>query len=79
VAGCCGVVEEDMTLQGVLAKGEEELIAPPGVVAGGDVEDDRDEAADVLDRHSLGVQIKHDSSLVEEHGVVDVVVVVGGW
>jgi hypothetical protein len=75
VAGCCRVVKEDMALQRVLAKDEDELIAPPGVISGGDVEDNCDKAADVLDSHSLSMQIERGNSLVEEHGVVDVVIV----
>ena len=49
-----------------------ELIAPATEVAGVDVEDDRDEAADVVDGDRLGVQIQEGSSLLKEHGGVEV-------
>ena len=77
-----------MVLQGELAEDEQELLTPHGVVAGGDVEDDGDEAPDVLNRNSLGVQVQNGGRFVKQHGVVDVVdrlVVVlvrrrgGGW
>ena len=62
-----------MVLEGVLPNSEEELIPPAVVVAGGEVEDGVDEAADVLDAHSLGVQINHGGSFVLKHGAVEIV------
>ena len=44
-----------MALQRVLADDEEDLIAPPGVVLGIDVEEDVDEALDVLHADGLSV------------------------
>jgi len=46
-----------VALQRVLADDEEDLIAPPGVVPGVDVEEDMDEAPDVLYADGLNVQI----------------------
>ena len=62
-----------MILEGVLPDDEEELIPPAVVVAGGDVEDGVDEAADVLDAHSLGVQINHGGGFVLKHGAMEII------
>ena len=62
-----------MVLEGVLPDGEEELIPPAVVVTDGEVEDGVDEAADVLDAHSLGVQINHGGGFVLKHGAVEIV------
>lgn len=43
------VVAEDMALQGVLADDEEEVVVPPSVEGGRNVEEDRDEGPEVLD------------------------------
>jgi hypothetical protein len=42
-----------VVLQRELADGEEELLAPAGVVVGGEVEDDRHEKPDVVDGNGL--------------------------
>lgn len=85
-----GAVLKYVRVEGELLNGERELLAPAGVVGGGNVKDDRDEAANVPDRNSLGVQGQDGGGLVEQHGVVDggnnaalvvviVVVVDAGW
>ena len=53
-----------MILQQVLAEGEQELFTPLGVAAGVDVEDDEDEAPNVLHGDGLSVQIKESSGLM---------------
>lgn len=53
--GSGGRVEEDVILEGELPNGEKKLISPADVAAGGEVEDDGDEAPDVLDSNSLRV------------------------
>ena len=65
-------VTEDVILQGELAGGEEELIAPPRVVPGVEVEEDGDEAADVLDGHRLSMEIQDGGGLVHQHGLVEI-------
>ena len=60
------LVEEDVLLKGELPNGEEELVAPAGVVAGGDVEDDGDQTPDVLDSHSLHVEVREGGGLVKQ-------------
>ena len=50
-------VAEDMILQGIPAKGEEEVFAPLGIFGGLDVEDDGHQVADVLHSSSLTVQM----------------------
>jgi len=57
-----------MALKGVLAQGEQELLAPPSEAVGGDVENDADKMTDVLDSYSLGVQVKNSSSLLKSYG-----------
>jgi hypothetical protein len=44
-----------MTFQGELGEGEKEGIAPSGVECGVGVEEERDEGANVLHSHCLGV------------------------
>ena len=65
------IVVKDMTLKRILAQREQELRAPPSEVAGVDVEDDVDKAADILDGHSLGVEVQNSGSLLKNHGRVD--------
>ena len=55
-----------MLLKGELPNGEEELVAPAGVVAGGDVEDVGDQTSDVLDSHSLHVEVHEGGGLVKQ-------------
>jgi len=62
------IVLKNMALKGVLAQGEQELLAPPSEAAGGDVENDADKMTDVLDGYSLGVQVKNSSSLLKSYG-----------
>ena len=66
-----GSVGEDVVAQRELADDEEELIPPASVVAG-DVEDDGDQASDVLDCHCLRVKIDDGRSLVEQQGMVEI-------
>ena len=61
-----------MILERELAKSEQDLITPATEVAGVDVEDDQDEAADVVDSHRLGVQVQEGSCLLKEHGGVQI-------
>jgi hypothetical protein len=69
-----------MVLKGILPDNEEELITPPIEVPGVEVEDHRDEVADVLDRNRLGVEVYNSSSLMKEQVAVQIigVVMVGG-
>jgi hypothetical protein len=53
-----------VVLQRELADGEEELLAPAGVVVGGEVEDDRHEKPDFVDGNGLGVQVKEGGGLM---------------
>jgi hypothetical protein len=53
-----------VVLQRELADGEEELLAPAGVVVSGEVEDDRHEEPDVVDSDGLGVQVKEGGGLM---------------
>jgi hypothetical protein len=50
-------VEEDVRLEGEFAEDQQELIAPTVEVAGVDVENDVDEAPDVVDGDGLGVKV----------------------
>jgi hypothetical protein len=59
-----GGILEDMILQQVLAEGEQELFTPFGVAAGVDVEDDEDEAPNVLHGDGIRMQIKESSGLM---------------
>ena len=65
LGGGDGGVGEDVVPEGELADDEKKLIPPASVVAG-DVEDDGDQASDVLDRHSLRVEVHDGSSLVKK-------------
>jgi hypothetical protein len=69
-----------MVLKGILPYNEEELITPPIEVPGVEVEDHRDEVADVLDHDRLGVQVCDCSSLMKEQVEMQIigVMVVGG-
>jgi len=59
-----------VALQRVLANDEEDLIAPPGVVPGVDVEEDVDEAPDVLHADGLGVQVDEGGGFMGQDGVM---------
>ena len=59
-----------MTLQRVLADDEEDLIVPPGVVPGVDVEEDVDEAPDVLHADGLSVQVDKSGGFMGQDGVM---------
>ena len=58
-------IGEDVVAEGELADDEEELIPPASVVAR-DVEDDGDQASDVLDCHCLRVKIDDGRGFVEQ-------------
>ena len=55
-----------MVLEGELPQGEEEQLAPPGVLAGGELEDDRHDSADILDADGLRVEVGEDRGFVEK-------------
>jgi hypothetical protein len=59
-----------MVLQGIPAKGEEEVFAPLGIVGGLDVEDDGHQVADVLHCSSLAVQVGDSFSFGVDGAVV---------
>lgn len=61
-----------MILEGELADGEEKLIMPTSVVTGGDVEDDGDKTPNVLDHHSLCVEVHDGCNLIKHQGMVKV-------
>ena len=61
-----------MFLQGEFPNGEEELVAPTSVVAGGDVEDDGDQTPDILHRHGLCVEVDDGGGLVQQQGLVQI-------
>jgi len=65
-----GEVDEDVVLQQVLADDEEDLITPPGVVPGVDVEEDVDEAPDVLHADGLSVQIDEGGGFMGQNSVM---------
>jgi hypothetical protein len=50
-----GDVAEDMILELVAAEGEQQIAPPLGVVGRLEVEDDRDQVLDVLDRAGLAM------------------------
>ena len=52
-------VEEDVVVEGVAAKGEEDQVPPAGVGGQLGLDDDRDEA-DVLDTPGLVVELSHE-------------------
>ena len=66
-----------MILQRVLAEDEEELLPPTRVVARSHVEDDGDEAPDVLHGDGLRMQVEDGCGLVNQQGGVDVSRVLG--
>jgi hypothetical protein len=74
-----GSVVEDVAVQGVFASDEKELITPASVVVVGEVEDDVNEAPDVLHSDGLGVEVDDRSSLVKEDGVVEALVITTRW
>jgi len=61
-----------MSLQRILADGEEELVVPAGVVAGVEVENNRDESLDVLDSQRLGVEVGDGRRFMEEEGLTKI-------
>ena len=71
LGGGDGGVGEDVVPEGELADDEKKLIPLASVVAG-DVKDDGDQTPDVLDRHSLLVEVHDGGGLVKEQGVVEV-------
>lgn len=64
-----------MVLKGELLHGEEELITPPIVVAGVEVENDPNKIPDVLHSDCLGIKVSDGGSFMREQGVVKIVVV----
>jgi hypothetical protein len=62
-ADVCGV-EQHVIRERVTPKGEQDVVAPPGVVRGGEVQRDRDERTDVLYVGCLDVDVGDDGSLV---------------
>jgi hypothetical protein len=57
-------VEQHVIRERVTPEGEQDVIAPPGVVHGGEVQRDRDERMDVLYAGILYVDVGDDGSLV---------------
>lgn len=55
-----------MAFQGVLADGEQEGVAPPGVEGGRHVEEDGNDSPDVLNCNRLSVQIDERSGFMKE-------------
>ena len=65
---------------GVLLEDEKDLMAPTGVIVGVSVEDGGDEVADVLHVDCLSVQIDDGNDLMDQQGIVKVLVrAVQGW
>jgi hypothetical protein len=64
-----GGIALDVVLQGELPDGEEKLLAPTGVIVGGQVEDGRDEQPDVVDGDNLGVKMKKGRGFMHPQGV----------
>jgi len=52
-------------LEGVFAEGEEELLTPPCAITGVEVEDDGDEAPNVLNGNSLDMQVQNSRRVSE--------------
>jgi hypothetical protein len=73
-----GGVREDMALQRIPPKGEEEGLAPASVECGRPVEVEGDEQADVLHRSRLRVEVEERGAFVLSGGVEDGLVVDGG-
>jgi hypothetical protein len=59
-------------LKGEFAEDQQKLIAPSVEVVGVDVEDDVDEAPDVVDGDGLGVKVEEGGGLLEQQGRVKV-------
>jgi hypothetical protein len=59
-------------LEGEFAEDQQELIAPSVEVVGVDIEDDVDEAPDVVDGDGLGVKVEEGGGLLEQQGRVKV-------
>jgi hypothetical protein len=59
---------EDVCLKGEFAEDQQKLMAPSVEVVGVDVEDDVDEAPDVVDGNGLGVNVEEGGSLLEQQG-----------
>jgi hypothetical protein len=57
---------EDVRLEGEFAEDQQELIAPAVEVVGVNVEDDVDEAPDVVDGDGLGVKVEEGGGLLEQ-------------
>ena len=66
-----------MILKGEHPDGEEELIAPPIIVAEIEVEDDPNKVLDVLYSDCLGMKIGDGGSFMQEQGLMKIVVVGG--
>ena len=66
-----------MILKGEHPDGEEELIAPPIIVARIEVEDDPNKFLDVLYNDCLGMKIGDGGSFMQEQGLMKIVVVGG--
>ena len=62
-------VGEDAVVKGVTLRGEEEEIAPPGVVGGEGVHDERDKRSDVLDAGNLHVEVGDGVGLMDHNGL----------
>jgi len=67
-----------MALQRVPPEGEKQGLAPSSIEGGRDVEEERDEGADVLHRDGLRVEVQKRGGLVLGDGVVVGAVAVGG-
>jgi len=65
-------IGKDVGLQRVLANDEEDLISPTGVVAGVQIEDDVDEAPNVLYADGLSVQVDDGGGFMSQDGVVKI-------
>jgi hypothetical protein len=50
--------------EGVTPNGEQYVVAPPGIVRGGEVQRDRDERTDVLHTSGLNVDVADDGGLI---------------
>jgi hypothetical protein len=48
----------------VTPEGEQDVVAPPGVVRGGEVQQDRDKRTDVLHGGGLDVDVDDDGGLI---------------
>jgi hypothetical protein len=57
-------VQEHVIRERVMLEGERDVVVPPGVVQGGEVQCDRDERTDVLHAGGLDAEVGDDGSLV---------------